>query len=242
MTGLTSASIFLVAVWLFFLSYFAIFVISTISILLPVGMISLSTAMLVTSIKQSSFQEFNVLAILSIFGIILSSVISVLLWKNKNLVISHAKIVQLACEILKINPSLFVLSALLTLGHITFTTIWLFLFCQIFYHDSTNDFYIPLFFVIMYFWTSSIFQNLERVTISSVVGEWYFLRFEKNMKGDMTWVHFRHTGYNSFGSVCYASLILGLVRILKFIISFTRRVIYYDLTIAVKFIFGGCLH
>jgi hypothetical protein len=224
MTGLTAASIFLVAVWLLLLSYFAIFVISTISIILPIGMITLSTIMLATSIKQSSFQEFHVLAILSIFGIISTALISAMLWKNKNLVISHAKIVQLACEILKINPSLFVLSALLTLGHIAFTSIWLFLFCQVFYHDSTNDFYVPLFFVIMYFWTSSIFQNLERVTISSVVGEWYFLRFEKNMKGDMSWLHFRYTGYNSFGSVCYASLILGLVRMLKFIISFTRRV------------------
>lgn len=233
LTGLTAASMLLAALWLLFLSYFAVAVISTISIILPMAMISLSIVSLVTAVQNIGYGEYKFMSVFSIFGIISSTFVSFLLWKNRNLVLTHAKIVSLACDILKINPSLFVLSALLTLGHIIFTVIWMYMFCQVLAHDSSNETYIPLFFVGMYFWTSSLVQNLERVTVSSVVGEWYFLRFEKNIKGDMTWFHFRNISYTSFGTVVFASLILGFIRFMKFVIGITRRKSGNSLIVAV---------
>jgi hypothetical protein len=70
----------------------------------------------------------------------------------------------------------------------------------------------------MYFWTSALLKNIEKTTVASVVGEWYFERFETPITSDETWFHFKYVSTRSFGSIAFASLVIGMVQSVQFII------------------------
>lgn len=80
------------------------------------------------------------------------------------------------------------------------------------------------FFVLMYFWTSAIFKNIEKATIAGVVGEWYFQRPDGVVSADRTWKNFKASATKSFGSVAFASLILGIIQTMQFLTRLARRV------------------
>ena len=113
--------------------------------------------------------------------------------------------------------------------------------------------YLITFFVFMFLWTSSLFQNLEKITIAGVVGEWYFqpveqqsidkqdeapLLEEKDEESDLlgsiikatssdssssTIKNLRMASTTSFGSVAFGSLILSLTQGLQFLVGFIRK-------------------
>lgn len=59
--------------------------------------------------------------------------------------------------------------------------------------------------------------------MSSVVGEWYFLRFEETATSDRTFHHLNHVVRTSFGSVAIASFVLGTIRTLKFVLYLLQK-------------------
>jgi hypothetical protein len=113
-------------------------------------------------------------------------------------------IIQLSCDVLKSNPSIFPVVLFIGISQALFTVIWLWFFVGTLHSGAVQgnllnfslyvnlisfgiDIVVPvlgnvdgLFFwcltfsLFMFFWTSAIFQNIEKVTIAGVVGEWYF--------------------------------------------------------------------
>jgi hypothetical protein len=190
--------------------------------LVPVLMMALSVFAIVSMVySDSAAPEYRYLTGVGCLGLVVSAVSAILVWTRRNLIQLWINISRLSTEILRINPSLFVLSGLLMVAHMAFTAVWLWLFSLVLLH--TSSWIISVFYIVMYFWTSNVFFNLERITVSSVVGDWYFMRFEKSIQGDQTWFHFQHVYRKSFGAAVFSGLVLGSIRALKFIIRVMRK-------------------
>ncbi|KAI8901491.1 plasma-membrane choline transporter-domain-containing protein [Globomyces pollinis-pini] len=240
LASLTILSIIGSIIWIYLLSTFSSTIILLTGVCLPISLLLLflftfSKLVWGYHAPMSSF-EFNALASISLLGFIGGLYTTWITIKNRQLAGTMVKIVELSTDILKANPSMFLLSACLTIAHIIFSVFWLWLFSHIFLHGSLiskdNQITIELqntgpwvvfFFLVMYFWTSAIFQNIEKVTVSSVVGEWYFDRYDVCITSDQTWWHFKYVSCRSFGTIAIASLLLGIIRCLQFLIRQIER-------------------
>ncbi|KAJ3052627.1 hypothetical protein HK097_005938 [Rhizophlyctis rosea] len=147
-------------------------------------------------------------------------------------------IIELSFAILQSNPRIFVLSIVLMIGYAAFSITWMLMFARLFLKgylriDPSGKGYWELaggtgwagaFFVLMYFWTSANFHNVEKVTIAGVVGEWFFASGEGPVaQSDRTTKHLKAALTTSFGSVCFASLILGIVETMQFFLRMARK-------------------
>ena len=96
----------------------------------------------------------------------------------------------MSIDILKSNPSIFIFSLVLLVCHGIFSLIWISIASRIFHIGLISSFgkefiwsfsgqyqWMVVFFFFIFFWTSAIFQNIERVVIGAVVGDWYFKKY-----------------------------------------------------------------
>ncbi|KAK5671016.1 hypothetical protein BDV3_004831 [Batrachochytrium dendrobatidis] len=246
---LTIISVLVGAAWLVMLSYFARPIIFFTAIAIPASIFLVSIITFFVSLSTSYApktpdvrSEIQVMMAVAFSGIIISIWLGTYIWRRRNMVDTMTHVIELSCDILHLNPSLFGLSVALMIAHFIFSVIWLVLFSRLFlvgsvkidipvgngadpvFVSSKTTPLIAVFFVFVYFWTSSIFQNLEKTTVASVVGGWYFEDLPKSPthSSDQTWRNFQHVSTKSFGSVALASLILGAVQTIKYIISKIR--------------------
>ncbi|KAI9103018.1 plasma-membrane choline transporter-domain-containing protein [Phlyctochytrium arcticum] len=178
-------------------------------------------------------------------GFLISGVAScVFLLRRRKQIEQTIHILQLSCDILRTNPGIFAVSILLTIGYVIFAATWLFLFSHLFlkglketdptgvvrWHMNASTGWVAAFYVLMYFWTSAIFKNVEKTTIAGVVGEWYFQRYkcfllqeaDSTHSRDRTIKNFKSAITKSFGSIAFASLILGVIQTLQFLTRMAR--------------------
>ncbi|KAJ3157916.1 hypothetical protein HDU89_000295 [Geranomyces variabilis] len=178
-------------------------------------------------------------ALVSAAGFLMAGVASATyLYRRRKETEQTVHILQLSCDILRTNPGIFVVSIALTTAYTVFALTWVLLFSRLFlrgwketdptgivhWHLAGGTGWAVAFFTLMYFWTSAIFKNVEKVTIAGVVSEWYFQRMEGSTTADRTWKNFRAATSTQFGSVCLGSLILGVVQTLQFFSRLARRV------------------
>ncbi|KAF9305449.1 hypothetical protein BGZ74_010213 [Mortierella antarctica] len=144
-------------------------------------------------------------------------------------------IIELASDVLKENPDMFVVSFGLAVIHIVFTAIWLVLFARVFligHVESTDvwilegNFYpIAAYFIFIFMWTSAVLSNVQRVTLANVVSKWYFHRHEpvtyQSSMNTMPALMNALTG--SFGSVCLGALFIATVQFAVVLLRSTAR-------------------
>ena len=155
----------------------------------PVLLVTLSGSTFVFAIKQSSSTTSGVsqyLYLSSLFLLLSAIGVVWLLVQNRRKIEISMDLCQLACDILRANPSVFLLCLGMLLVHALFTLLWLGVFLSLFKVQFSQGFswnltsekgpsmWIFLFFVFMYFWNSAVLQSIEKTTISGVVGDWYF--------------------------------------------------------------------
>jgi hypothetical protein len=76
---------------------------------------------------------------------------------------------------------------------------------------------------ISYFWTLNVFSNIVQATVAGVIGKWWYKPdgdIETN-GADLKDAFFRSCFY-SIGSICFGSLVVGPVRILRQLSAFFR--------------------
>jgi hypothetical protein len=124
------------------------------------------------------------------------------------------------------HPSIFVLSLFLSLLHILFSLLWLWTFGHLFSvkeMDAQTKCWI-LFHLIFYFWTSACLKNMEKAVVGSIVGQWYFESEEDEedewdlVPRQNSFQHLQFVGSRSFGSVSLASLLLGGLYTIDFVV------------------------
>ncbi|KAJ1343427.1 hypothetical protein BSLG_002016 [Batrachochytrium salamandrivorans] len=242
---LTLVSVIVGAIWLATLSHFARPIIYFTAVAIPSSILLVSTITLFVSLSASYTQktpdtlsEIQAMIVIAFFGIAVAVWLGMYIWRRRSMVDTMTHIIELSCDILHLNPSLFGLSVALMVAHALFSAIWLVLFSRLFlvgsitvdpsgdvstpgFVPSKNTPMIAVFFVVMYFWTSAIFQNLEKTTVASVVGGWYFqdLADSPTHDSDQTWRNFKHVSTRSFGPIAFASLVLGAIQAIKYLIS-----------------------
>ncbi|KAH6592892.1 hypothetical protein BASA50_007730 [Batrachochytrium salamandrivorans] len=246
---LTLVSVIVGAIWLATLSHFARPIIYFTAVAIPSSILLVSTITLFVSLSASYTQktpdtlsEIQAMIVIAFFGIAIAVWLGMYIWRRRSMVDTMTHIIELSCDILHLNPSLFGLSVALMVAHALFSAIWLVLFSRLFlvgsitvdpsgdvstpgFVPSKNTPMIAVFFVVMYFWTSAIFQNLEKTTVASVVGGWYFqdLADSPTHDSDQTWRNFKHVSTRSFGPIAFASLVLGAIQAIKYLISKIRN-------------------
>nr|KAJ3422090.1 hypothetical protein HK105_001194 [Polyrhizophydium stewartii] len=258
---LTAVSVAAGAAWLALLSYFARPIIYFTAIAIPSSIMIMSTATFFVSLSASfspktpdTLPEIHGMLGVALSGMLTAAWLAYYIWRKRAMVDTMTHIIELSCDILHLNPSLFGLSVALMVGHAIFSVVWIILFSRLFLVGTVQDgagrmgssgadaapasatgspTFVPsnqtpiiaTFFVLMYFWTSAIFQNIEKTTVASVVGGWYFqdMPSSPTHSSDQTWRNFKHVSTRSFGPVAFASLVLGAVRTAKYVISKIRE-------------------
>ena len=131
------------------------------------------------------------------------------------------QLLEFSCDIIRNNPMIWVIAIGIMTIHGIFSIAWISLFGAIFGDLKNQGIGISpvMYYVFIYCLSSSILANIEKVFISGVVGDWYFDRKDKSVIK-----HLKYALSYSFGSVCFASFIQGLLGTMKFSLRILSRV------------------
>ncbi|KAL1922657.1 uncharacterized protein VTP21DRAFT_10196 [Calcarisporiella thermophila] len=180
------------------------------------------------------------LTFLSFVPLVLGAGYCYMVYHNRRQIEKTIAVIELSCEILKDNPDILLVTIFLIAMQIVFTVLWLIFFSRLFlvgrvtnignrdgWLVESNVFYLATFFVLMFFWTSSVLKNIQRVVVSGVVAHWYFHRHEAkayaNAKETPMQNALKRAATTSFGSVCFGALVLAVVQILRSLSKYLRR-------------------
>mmetsp|Transcript_16164 Transcript_16164/g.33201 ORF Transcript_16164/g.33201 Transcript_16164/m.33201 type:complete len:590 (+) Transcript_16164:157-1926(+) len=103
---------------------------------------------------------------------------------------------------------------------------------------TTGGKFIGLGMLLSYFWTIQVVQNIFHTTIAGVVGTWWYDPVEARSPSALgnagilggccgcspaIYDSCIRSTFHSFGSICFGSLLVGLLQVLQFIVRFGRR-------------------
>jgi hypothetical protein len=77
-----------------------------------------------------------------------------------------------------------------------------------------NQGFVYFIFLVSFYWSSQVIKNVVHVTVSGVLGTWYFL-YPANAPPSPTSAAFKRATTTSFGSICLGSLIIAVIRALR---------------------------
>ncbi|KAJ1958574.1 hypothetical protein IWQ62_004876 [Dispira parvispora] len=162
--------------------------------------------------------------------------------------------VQLACTVLAAHPELFALALLVLSGYVFFVVFWLIFFSRLTLMVPTLPDHpvtlsapvvlMGLYFFFMFTWTTGIFTNILRLTITLVTTQWYFFRQEDSRLGmtHTTPAAFHLVTRQFMGSVCLGGLLLALAQgigtVSHVLLFLLRPLRIFPLTLVVFFLRG----
>lgn len=82
---------------------------------------------------------------------------------------------------------------------------------------------LVFFLVFSYYWTSQVISNVVHVTISGLVGSWYFLNGTPSMPRNPVGGAARRALTTSFGPICFASLFVAAIQTTRFVLRQIAR-------------------
>jgi hypothetical protein len=77
-----------------------------------------------------------------------------------------------------------------------------------------------LLYVLSLFWTCEVVKNVVHVTCSGTLAAWYF---QVDQGNNPTAKAFKRAVTTSFGSICFGSLLIAIVRTLKWVVNECRK-------------------
>jgi len=156
--------------------------------------------------------------------------------------------ISTAMEALSENKGIFPLSYLVTVVATVWITLWGIALAEIMIerkdwvyasvpcdNDITTDicqrmtpqgYSIIIGLLLNLYWTSQVIGNCFHTTIAGVVGTWWFTADEERPKGCCTstiyacWVR---SNVYSFGSICFGSLVVAILRVMRILVSSARN-------------------
>jgi len=82
---------------------------------------------------------------------------------------------------------------------------------------------IILYLVFSLYWVGQVFYNTMHVTVSGVVASFYFMEGTPNMPANPTLQSAKRSLTTSFGSICFGSLIIALIRTVRYLLRQAAR-------------------
>ncbi|KAF9973081.1 hypothetical protein BGZ73_003723 [Actinomortierella ambigua] len=234
------------ALWLLMLRTFARPVVWVTVLLVPFFSLSLFIWSLVSAFNgpkgeggKQDAQDTG-LAVLSMLPLLLGGLFLAVIYFKKEHIARTTDIIELACDILKDNPDMIVVSFGLMVIHVVFAAIWLVFFSRVFLvgHVDTsttagggawvlegNSYPMAIFMIFMFLWTTAVLGNIQRVTLAGVVSKWYFHRHEpftyqssKIMQPILV-----NATTSSLGTVCLGALFIAIVQAMVLTLRYSQR-------------------
>lgn len=82
---------------------------------------------------------------------------------------------------------------------------------------------VVIFLTFSYYWTSQVIQNVAFTTICGTYGSYYFCSGSQGgMPKNPTWGSFKRASTYSFGSICFGSLIIALIQLVRAFVAVAR--------------------
>lgn len=88
---------------------------------------------------------------------------------------------------------------------------------------SGGDGAIVLYCMFCYFWASQVAFNTMHVTTSGVTATWYFVGGDAHMPRNPTLASFKRAVTTSFGSICFGSLLVAILKFLQYVVRSQRE-------------------
>jgi len=144
--------------------------------------------------------------------------LGILFSKRQSLAVT-IQLLEFSCDVIRNNPMIWVVAIVIMTVHGILSIAWISLFGAIFGDIKNQGRWSVIYHIFIYFLSSSILANIEKVVISGVVGDWYFDRKDKSVIK-----HLKFALSYSLGSVCFASFIQGLLGTMRFSIRILSRI------------------
>ena len=116
--------------------------------------------------------------------------------------------VRTACEVVAAHPAVLKVALYASLAQVFWFTIWVFACSG---SLQSNDLPSTLFCLVSLFWVVQVIKNVVHVTAAGTAASWYFVTNEKNP----TMGALRRSCTFSFGSVCFGSLVIAVLRAVR---------------------------
>eukprot|EP01028_Stygiella_incarcerata_P000431 TRINITY_DN1057_c0_g1_i3.p1 TRINITY_DN1057_c0_g1~~TRINITY_DN1057_c0_g1_i3.p1 ORF type:complete len:400 (+),score=67.29 TRINITY_DN1057_c0_g1_i3:552-1751(+) len=185
-------------------------------------------------IASPSFWVIGML-ILVIFGILCAVVRH--FWSRISFTIL---VLEEACRAISVNLIIFQVYAPLLLSiFVVFMVWWGYTLYYVYAMEEKRSRLLALYLVFFLFWVSNLLSAIFKCTIAGVVAQWYFGRHSRNsgQRGDAYGSFMRAVG-KSFGSLCFASIVMGVGQALNWLLNRMERVNDYDLNPFTRCLFG----
>ncbi|KAJ1930395.1 hypothetical protein IWQ60_000332 [Tieghemiomyces parasiticus] len=227
--------------WLVFLKHYAEQLIWTTVILVPLVSFATSLAILTFAVTRAPARGTIAFETSYLVGALVSFAIGVFqafyIARRKEQIERSMRAIHLALNMLSSHPELFALAILLLSGYVLFLVVWLIFFSRLAllvpsFPNLPSSLTAPVvliasFYCFIFTWTTGVFTNLLRITITMVTAQWYFYRHEDERLGitHSTQAAFHLIVKEFMGSVCLGGLVLAFAQILSGITHYTLLIL-----------------
>ncbi|KAI8987689.1 plasma-membrane choline transporter-domain-containing protein [Mycotypha africana] len=220
-----------------------------IHMLVPVALVSVFIWSLVESLQKNYVVEDGKrlsatdkgLTLMSFIPFMLNLIYLKVVFDNKSRINRTITVIELACDVVRFNPGLFLVLVLLLGVFIGFSIIWLVLFNRLWLIGHLSDkssatgatwivnnyvYSIAAFYVFIFMWTAKLLVYMERFAVSAIAAQWYFHRNEPSSDSDVNppWkAAIVRASTTSFGTLALGSLILAIIQFLQFTVRLLKK-------------------
>ncbi|ORY96407.1 plasma-membrane choline transporter-domain-containing protein [Syncephalastrum racemosum] len=177
------------------------------------------------------------LTVMSFIPLVLGLIFTKLVHGNRDRIRKSIVVIELACDVLRFNPGILLVSLILMGVFILFTALWTLFFSRIwlmghvvrgnvsFWVVDRYAYLLGAFYIFFYMWTAAVLLNIQRYVLSALTAQWYFYRQDPtSIHRDMAWrTALRNASTTSLGTNALGGLILSLVQIVQVLIRYSKR-------------------
>jgi len=142
------------------------------------------------------------------------------LWRNRiPFAVEMLKTVSLLVQSYPGTTRVAFLSLVLQFGWFIFWSVAIFLAQQ---YTTALAYVLTVYLIFSFYWVSQVIKNVVHVTAAGVFASWYFLHGTVGVPPNPTLGSLKRATTTSFGSICFGSLIVALLRTLRAVLSSIR--------------------
>ncbi|KAG0167447.1 hypothetical protein DFQ28_006079 [Apophysomyces sp. BC1034] len=180
------------------------------------------------------------LTALSFIPLLLNLIYITLVYRSRHRINKTISVIELACDVLRNNPGIILVSLILMIAFIVFTSVWMVFFSRLWLvgHSEMQTpktgsiwvvydhvYIMAVFFIFVYMWSAAVLINIQRFVLSAVTSQWYFHRNDPgNTNSEKAWKSALIRAYTtSLGTLALAGLILSIVQMLHLLARYMKK-------------------
>ncbi|KAL9558369.1 hypothetical protein PS6_001335 [Mucor atramentarius] len=189
--------------------------------------------------KQHSAKDTG-LTIMSFIPLILNLLYIKVIFNNKHRINQTVSVIELACDVIRFNPGIILVSFVLLATFVVFSIVWITFFNRLWLIGHLGDkssmagaiwvvnnyvYTLAAFYVFFFMWTAKLLVYMERFALSAITAQWYFHRNDlSTSNSNPPWKSaLIKASTTSFGTLAFGSLILAIIQFLQFIARSIRK-------------------